>query len=285
MTSPALPVVDRLPAHLVTPDADPDLLKRELVDLITRAINHAPRSLQVAIGPSEIGHDCPRRIAYKLLGQPENQGEPNWKATVGTAIHAWLEEVMIADNETQAVRQGAGLTRWITEATVSVGEILGHSITGHCDLYDRVTGTVVDWKTVGPTQLTKYKAKGPGQQYRAQAHLYGRGWARRGQDVRRVAVMFLPRNGELREAYYWSEPYDEQVAVNALKRLEGIAIASKALGPAVLPQLDTADAFCTMCPYFKARSTDLTVGCPGHPTSRANSSNFDPSAPAFGHVK
>src|SRR6202007_2411815 len=95
----------------------------------------------------------------------------------------------------------------------------------------RVTGTVVDWKSVGPTQLTKYKAKGPGGQYRAQAHLYGRGWARRGQDVRHVAVMFLPRNGELREAYFWSEPYDEQVAIQALQRLEGIPLTARALGP------------------------------------------------------
>jgi len=280
----ALPVVERLPAHLTTPAADPELLRHELLALIADAINNAPRSLQVRIGPSEIGHDCARRIGYKLLGQPENPGEPNWKATVGTAIHAWLEEVMLVDNQANPLRD-QGLTRWITEATVCVGEALGNPITGHCDLFDRVTGTVVDWKSVGPTQLAKYKAKGPGGQYRAQAHLYGRGWARRGQDVRTVSVMFLPRNGELRESYFWSEPYDEQVAVDALRRLEGIAITAQALGPAALPHLATADAFCTLCPYFRARSADLTVGCPGHPGSRPNSTPTDPGAPAFGYVK
>ncbi|WP_067434098.1 hypothetical protein [Nocardioides jensenii] len=263
----SLPAVDRLPAHLTTPGAKPDLLKAELLDLITRAITNHPRSLQVQIGPSEVGHACPRRIGYKLLGHPENPGEPNWKATVGTAIHAWLEEVMITDNRARYAEL-ADLTRWIVEATVDCGEVLGHPITGHCDLFDRVTGTVVDWKTCGPTQLKKYKAKGPGPQYRTQAHLYGRGWQHRGQDVHHVGVMFLPRNGDLREAYYWSEPYDEQVALDGLQRLEGIALAARHLGPAVLEQLDTADAFCSMCPYYKANSTDVTVGCPGDPGVR-----------------
>lgn len=260
----AYPAVDRLPAHLTMPESSPDLLKAELLHIITDAIVNAPRSQQVAIGPSEVGHDCPRRIGYKLLNTPEKEGEPNWKATVGTAVHAWLEDVFNKDNENQVIRS-EGFTRWIIEAKVVPGAILGDDIPGHCDLFDRVTGTVVDWKTCGPTQLKKYKSQGPGQQYRFQAHLYGRGWQRRGQDVRRVAVMFLPRNGELRDAYFWSEPYDEQVAVNALQRADGIALAARALGTNALAILDTADAFCTLCPFYTARSTDLIVGCPGHP--------------------
>ena len=273
----ALPVVERLPAHLTTPDANPDLLRRELVHIITRAISEAPRSLQVSIGPSEVGHSCARRIGYKLLDVDENPGEPNWKATVGTAIHAWLEEQML----TTPGAHVDGHSRWITEATVAVGEMLGSPITGHCDLYDRVTGTVVDWKTCGPTQLTKYRRTGPGQQYRYQAHLYGRGWARRGQDVRHVAVMFLPRNGELRDHYWWTEPYDERVALEALQRLDGIALTTQALGMKALDVLPTADAFCQMCPYFKARSTDLAAGCPGDPGNRVNAPQppMDPSNP------
>ena len=261
------PNIDRLPAHLTTPGASPDLLKAEILHLITDAMANAPRSLQVRIGPSELGHDCSRRIAYKLLGHPENEGDPNWKAQVGTWGHAGLEDVMMQANTREEVRS-FGYTRWIVEATVSVGEILGQDITGHCDLFDRVTGTVVDWKFVGPTQLKKYKAKGPGRQYRSQAHLYGRGWTRRGQDVHRVAVFFLPRDGELRDAYLWSEPYDEQVALDALQRAEGIATVVGMLGPAAPAALPTADAFCSMCPYFKRGSTDPAVGCPGDPASQ-----------------
>lgn len=261
----SLPAIAPMPAHLVQHGSDPNLLRYELVGLIRRAIEYHPRSQQVALGPSEVGHPCARRLGYKMLGYDENPGEPNWKATVGTAIHAWLEDVMTADNPNQDCRQQADATRWVVEATVSCGELGDQDLRGHCDLFDRVTGTVVDWKTVGPTQLTKYRSKGPGSQYRAQAHLYGRGWQRRGQDVQRVAVMFLPRNGELKDAYWWSEPYDEQVALDALARANAAHTVVTALGDGALPHLATADAFCRLCPYFRARSEDLTRGCPGHP--------------------
>lgn len=251
-----------LPAHLTQHGSDPNLLKDELLGLIRKAIEYHPRSQQVALGPSEVGHPCARRLGYKMLCFDENPGEPNWKATVGTAVHSWLEEVMAGDNA------GAEDPRWVVEQTVSCGELGGQDLTGHCDLYDRVTGTVVDWKTVGPTQLKKYKSKGPGAQYRAQAHLYGRGWARRGENVQRVAVMFLPRDGALADAYYWSEAYDEQIALDALNRANATHAITHALGNAALPLLATADAFCSMCPFHKRDSTDLVSGCPGDPAAQ-----------------
>lgn len=265
LTTPP-PLLDRLPGHLTTPEADPDLLRSELLALIADTIEAHPRSQQVALGPSEVGHPCARRIGYQLLGHPERPGDPNWKATVGTAVHAWLEEMLTADNPRQPAR-AEGFTRWVIEATVDCGEIAGTPLRGHCDLFDRVTGTVVDWKTVGPTQLKKYRTSGPGEQYRIQAHLYGRGWARRGQDVRTVAVMFLPRQGELRDAYYWHEPYDEQVALDAIARAEGIALTTQALGSSAPAALPTADAYCSLCPFYKAGSTDPAVGCPGDPAA------------------
>lgn len=269
-----LPALAPMPGHLTQHGAHPDLLKDELLGLIRKAIEYHPRSQQVALGPSEVGHTCARRIGYQMLGYDENPSEPNWKATVGTAVHSWLEEVMTNDNTTQAVRD-EGLSRWVVEATVSCGDLGGQDLRGHCDLFDRVTGTVVDWKCVGPTQLTKYRSKGPGPQYRSQAHLYGRGWVRRGQHVERVAVMFLPRNGELKDAYYWSEPYDEQVALEALARANATLTVVNAMGDAALEHLGTADAFCSMCPFYKRNSTDLTKGCPGDPGSRR------PQAPAL----
>lgn len=274
-------VVDvQLPAQLTHYGSDPDLLRRELLDLIETAIREHPRSQQTRIGPSEIGHDCARRIGYKLLGHPENPGQPpNWKATVGTALHTWLEQVMGADNA--RTWQPMGVSRWLLEQRVNVGEMLGQPIEGSCDLFDQVTGTVVDWKTCGPTQLAKYKTKGPGNNYRAQAHLYGRGWQRRGHNVERVAIVFLPRNGELADTVFWTEPYDEQIALDALQRLDGIALTVQALGVDALPVLGTADAFCHMCDYFKARSTDPRTGCPGDPGSRPNNPRpaLDPNNP------
>lgn len=272
-----------LPAHLDQRGLDPDLTGDHLLWLITDAITNHPRSLQQRIGPSEIGHPCARRIGYKLLGQPENDGAPNWKATVGTALHSWLEEVIEAANRRYEEDTQTGQVRYFTETKVTVGQILGEDIDGSCDVYDRATATVVDWKSVGPTQLTKYKRFGPGDQYRAQAHLYGRGWQAKGLAVDAVMVVFLPRNGELAESYIWHEPYNEQVALDALQRANGIAIAAQALGHAALTQLPTADAWCHMCPYHRARSTDLTQGCPGDAGS-LTAKPIDNNGPAFGAV-
>ncbi len=255
----ALATIDPYPEHLMQRGADPKLLRAEVMDVITNAIANHPRSLQKRIGPSEVGHPCARRIGYTLLGVgPFNGfGDVPWLPTIGTAVHAWLEERFIDANPDQS------WARWLVELTVSVGDILGVDITGHCDLYDRATATALDWKIVGATQLRKYRAQGPGPQYRSQIHLYGRGLARRGLPVDQVTIAFLPRNGELRDAHIWTEPYDETVAEQALQRATGIATACAALGTDALPHLEAVEAFCARCPFHKPGSTDLAAGCPG----------------------
>ena len=249
-----------LPPKWQVPDADPETVMAAYLGTIETAIRHHPRSLQKAIGPSEIGADCMRRLAYKILGIDERPCAPNWKATIGTAVHAWLEGIFDVDDG------GSNIKRWYTETRVDVGEIpgLGH-ITGSCDLYDRMTGTVLDHKVVGPAQLRKYRVNGPSAQYRTQAHLYGRGWVRAGLPATHVAICFLPRNGELNEAYLWHEPYDEQVALDGLNRLAGVAALAARMGTDMLPLMPTADQYCVTCPFHRPGSNDLAGGCPGHP--------------------
>lgn len=271
------PYVDLPPAlqRTLTPPAQ---VGAELLQLIKTRILHHPRSLQVAIGPSEIGHSCARRIGYKLAGMPERTDQaPNWKATVGTAVHAWMEEMLDTDNLSYAERTGSGQERWFIETRVNVGELNGVDIEGSCDVFDRVTGTVIDWKTNGKTILAKYKSKGPSPEYRAQAHLYGRGWQRKGMTVRNVMIIFLPRDGMLEDAVVWTEPYDEQIAIDALTRATGISVLLDAFGDQAYSHLQTADAFCRMCPFFRFGSTDLTAGCPGDPGARPNA----PATPAL----
>jgi hypothetical protein len=239
---------------------EPLRLRDELLATIVGAIRNNPRSQQTRIGPSEIGTPCTRRLAYKLAGvEPVNAGDDAWIPTVGTAIHEWLESTFVAD-----VCSRDEEPRWLLEHSVDVGEINGEHITGKCDLYDRYTATVIDWKTVGVTALREYKRSGPGEQYRVQAHLYGRGWTRRGMPVATVAIFFLPRSGQLREAHFWHEPYDEQVAVAALERATQVARLVAVGGAAVPAMLPTADAHCAHCPFYMPAATDLTEACPGH---------------------
>lgn len=240
-------------------DGDPTLLHVECIDVIKAAITGAPRSQQKRIGPSEIGHPCTRRIAYKVAGVTEVNNEAGWRPTVGTAVHEWLAYTFTTANK------GLPL-RWLVELKVEVGQVDGVTITGSVDLYDRVTCTTNDWKIVSPASLKTYRAKGPGVQYQTQGHLYAHGLVARGLPVDTVAITFLPNSGELSEAVFWSEPYDESIATTAMERLrtiQGLTKIAGAAAAALLPTDGAQASWCRYCPFYMPASTDLTVSCPG----------------------
>ena len=278
-TVPALQLLD---PGLRYHDPNGMALKNEILQTIINALKNSPRSLQKALGPSEISIPCTRLIGYKLLGIPERERVVNWKAAVGTGGHLLMEDIFDAYNLANEQYLN-GQERFYIETRVNIGEINGEPITGKADVYDRVTATVVDWKFPGPSMLEGYRRKGPGQQYRGQAHGYGRGFVRAGLPVERVMIIFLPRHGELDDCYVWSEPYDEQVALNALQRVEGVDHATKALGVAALELLPTDNHYCSTCQYFKHKSTNLEEGCPGDSSSPVHTKT-DPNEPAFGYV-
>lgn len=259
MTTADLP---RLPAGHEMRGGDPTLEGPELLHLIRSHIDRHPRSLQTKVGPSELGTPCTRRLGYKLAGVPEaNPRAGAWLPTIGTAVHTWLEGAMQAHNDAHVV------DRFYLEERVTVGQVGGVDVDGSCDCYDRIVATVIDWKVVGDTALKGYRKKGPGEQYRRQVHLYGKGFVAKGLPVDHVGIYFLPRNGELSNGYYWSEPYDEALAVDTLTRANAVHEAVTAGGRAVLPMLPTADAYCGYCPWFVKNSDDLTTSCPGDPAA------------------
>jgi cytochrome c5 len=70
-----------------------ELLLGDLQAVIRDEARGAARSQQVAIGPSELGQACERKLALGLLGAPAiNDDRDDWTATVGTACHAWMEK-------------------------------------------------------------------------------------------------------------------------------------------------------------------------------------------------
>lgn len=250
-----------------TCEHDPDLAASELFGIIAHHITNQPRSLQTRIGPSELGTPCDRRIGYKMAGTPEvnNRHGVGWKAFIGTAVHEQFAN-MLAALEVAACNDPGHTPRWFVEERVNVGQVNGTDIDGNCDLFDAWTGNVWDWKFSTRNKIREeYKPHGPGDQYRTQAHTYGRGWARRGMDVRNVGIIFMTRDGEFTDRHVFSEPYDEQIAVTALTRASGIRLALDALGPDfTIPTLPTADAYCGYCPWHKPNSANLAVSCPGH---------------------
>ena len=239
----------------------PDTYADELRSVIEAAITNAPRSQQTAIGPSEIGHPCDRRLGYRLLGTDKVNDTPGWRPTVGTAVHDWLASTFTEANAAWREQTGQTGTRWLVEHRVDVGD----DITGSCDLYDRVTRTLIDWKIVAATTLRTAKGDGPSDQYRTQVHLYGRGWTRRGLDVDTVGIFYLPSTGELHESHLWTETYDEDVATAALARLEQTRTLTAAFSDKALAALttNTPERMCRFCPWHLPASTNLAAACPG----------------------
>ena len=242
-------------------------LATDVIDTVKAASRRAPRSLQVTVGPSELGTPCIRRLAYKLLAWPQPNADTDpWTAVIGTSVHAWMADAFTEEN-----RQ-LGQQRYLIEHRV----FLPLRISGSCDLYDRDTGQVVDWKITSPANIQKYRKHGPGQQYRTQAHLYALGMQLAGEKPKDVAVCFLPRGGRIDGLHIWSEPYQPLIAVNAIKRYEATMLALGAIDPETDPArwglFPTGDAYCLYCPFHLPGSTDLSRGCPGHGAATATPS-------------
>lgn len=222
--------------------ADPisEQLRNDLIELVRETDAAADRSQQIDLGPSQIGNPCSLCLAEQILGvhQPPPFDDP-WTRIIGTAIHNWLEEAAAKAN----VRNNDA--RWIPECRVHPDPRLLPS-GGRCDLYDSTTATVIDHKTVGATQLKKYKLNGPGATYRRQAHLYGLGYFNAGHEVHNVALAFWPRGARATDLYVWTEPFDVAIAEEALERYDQLRQLCQVAGTALLANL-TSDSDCFVC--------------------------------------
>ncbi len=71
----------------------PEPMLPRLEAMLDEYQNNTPRSLQVELGPSEIGDPCGRRIALKLAN-PRKQAGLKWGALLGLFGHAGVEEAV-----------------------------------------------------------------------------------------------------------------------------------------------------------------------------------------------
>lgn len=267
------PLADLAPwtADGIAYGTDPNMVAAELIEAVRLGILAGDlRGRQKEIGPSEVGHPCPRALAYRLAGTPHTGTEVTpWRQRVGTLVHADNDDHLAADNERRGVR-------WLTNLRVRVGELYpGRPIDGTLDVFDVQTGTVIDEKVPGSTAMRTY---GPGKpeapQYRTQLQLYGAGCLAAGYRPAWVGTVRISPARELADYVFKVEPFDEQHAVDALSRAGGIARMVDQLGqgaPALLPGIEHN---CHRCPWLRRGSTDLATGCPGvdtpKPTRRAS---------------
>jgi len=221
------------------------------------------RTAQKHLGPSEIGTPCDRRLAMSLLGLPPvNPGGDGWAAWVGTQIHAGVADIF------QWASADSG--RYAVETPIKFASVLVPRGTG--DLLDRVAMVLIDWKCQGEWSRNRLKTYGPSETYRVQAHAYGAGLYRRGEKVRHVAIVSLPREASsLDDMYAWTEPLDLKLADAAMKRVEQLDRKLKGLTRIGLSPVEAAHAApidaseCRFCSFHLKRSKSLSEGCSGKP--------------------
>jgi len=287
---------------LHNPDSTPDDLRDDITRIIERHILKRPRSLQKAIGPSEIGHECGRYIAYKLAQVDTVNSKAQqaaWRPQIGVWAHNGLADVFEEANRGFLEAERFLVERLVKVASLPALDDFDEDVSGTGDLYDAVTASVVDWKIVGPTTLKNVRARvrvcheiecaelmecphkglprGASLQYRKQGQTYGKGYAALGLNVKWIVIAFLPAAGELfgdkPDAYFHVERFSPALADEGIDRMIGTKSLLNALPlDTVLGMMPTADVYCNTCPYFNREAEvvepreprSLAEGCPGH---------------------
>ena len=246
--------ITRMMNNLVSPNKPSKQMAFDIAKIITDAGTWTPRSKQVSIGPSEIGHDCLRRLAYKLIDIPKvNEGSNgNWSAQVGTAIHAHLADIF------------AKIEGFQVEQKVQIRS----GLSGTVDLYDEVRGIVMDWKTTGASGLKERRSSGATDQQIIQVQLYGYGLAQQGAVVNQVALIYLPTTGSIDDMHIELYDYDEQMALAALERLDNLYALLTSIDVEQFPSMwavvpKVSSRLCNYCPYFQPFSKDESIACAG----------------------
>jgi hypothetical protein len=195
-----------------------------------------PRSQQKALGPSSIG-DCARRVWHASHDTPVTNHTDGLPAILGTAIHAAIAEAI-------ALEDPFG-DDFLIETTVQ-----GLGRTGHCDLFIKSAGLVVDWKTTKKKSLRYF----PNEQQTLQVQAYGVLMEEMGYEVKEVCLVAIPRDGEMSDIKAWRHPYKREVGLSGLNWLE--SVENMATPPA--PQKTIA--FCSKyCNFYDASGV---IGCP-----------------------
>jgi len=230
-------------------------LEQRIARIIRNSDSNKPRSLQVNIGPSEVGEPCLRKLAYKLIQVPKvNEFSDPWPAISGTAIHEWLASAFGETNDGD----------WLVEHRITARP----GLSGTVDLFDVANGIVIDHKCVGATSMKARKLEGPTHQQLVQLHIYAYGLEQQGHEVKQVALAFYPLGGMLSGLHVWVGDYNEQIALDAMSRMDDLITLLTAADVEENPEnwkvipIEPSRT-CNYCPWYTPDSDDLTKGCAG----------------------
>lgn len=191
------------------------------------------RDKQTRIGVSEIGDDCERCIADKLLGIPHDMGNAGVPLApfLGTAFHSFAESRTRNDPNV------------LVEQRVEVCDLEDYGrISGSVDRFDIAAATVLDWKLLSRKKISAFKksikwdselpqfantiAGAQFRKYYIQIMLYGYGLTQLGYEVAHCSIVALPRDCSVEvvpdSINEFSFPWRQDVAFAALERLQSI---------------------------------------------------------------
>ena len=217
----------------------------DLNEMLVKSLNafdaSRSRSIQVEVGPSSIG-GCRRRVWHELKQTPEtNPNTESLAAILGTFIHSGIEKAIRREDP-------------FGDNFIIEGEFASGDLKGHVDLFIKDIGLVVDWKTTKVKSLRYF----PSQQQRWQVQVYGWLLEQNGHKVNEVALVAIPRDGEMADIRVHKETYDPPTALAGIEWLKEIKSIVENNEPAPAPT--EAPFFCTKyCSYYDQTGE---VGCP-----------------------
>jgi len=195
------------------------------------------RSLQTELGASSV-YGC-KRQAWSILRQvpKTNHNTESLAAIIGTAVHATVAEAMKnidVFGDDFLIEQGFSTP----------------DLKGHCDLFIKSTGTVIDWKTTTKKNLSKF----PTEQQKMQVQLYGYLIEEAGYMVHEVCLVAIIRDGQMKDTKVHQELYDRD------KALQGIQWIKDLQNTVYAPAPERPRIFCKdFCEWYDPTGE---VGCP-----------------------
>lgn len=241
-------------------------IKDELTAVLCWAEASRERSLQVELGPSELGTECDRQLAYRIMGLtgPNLDRADPWAGFVGSAIHQRTEDSI---RRYEAAHPLA--PKWNIEEKV---RIVPGLIEGHADL--NRGDVLVDEKSAGKTVMAEVLKNGPPLKHEVQLNLYIYGLRIIGRDIRTGALVYVPREGYLRDMFVHAAPYKETLALEYIARPYRLRDEMIRLGvqqnPLRWEQIPAKPSYmgCQYCPMWE-RYAGPGVGatdksCPGY---------------------
>jgi hypothetical protein len=223
--------------------SDAEKVAADRLAMVRRFAANMTRSKQDAVGMSEVGQDCTAALWHRLHKSPITNPDTHVLAALrGTGTHDLLEQ---AFRETDPDGD-----RYLLEHEVEV-----EGMPGHVDVYDTFEGVVEDHKTKDGGGVYALRRYGPSRAYRWQLHLYGRGLELQGYEVKTVRIVAYAIDSS-DDVAVWQEPYDRQIAQDALDHLARHTDLEDPPGP----QKDAQDWCAKFCQYHDPSGV---IGCTG----------------------